>query len=271
MLSQTAAVHGISSQPEVWEKLWTHEPTDEKDDSLLARETSHPRWHLLRAEMESRIGPLSSLSALEMGSGRGDLSAILAGHGAGVTLLDASGRALDQARRRFDRLRRRADFVRSDLFEPPKECAGRFDVVLSSGVIEHFQGGDRTRAIEAHARCARPGALVAISVPHAACPTYRLWKAYLELRGWWPYGVEIPFSRREMRHRAEQAGLEAIKVCTLGFWQSVGDHLIRPLTGRRVDWSIHPSRYDAWLGGTLLLVGQAPQAGTRERRSTCEY
>ena len=250
LLSSTAATS------KVWDRLWKYAPTDERDDALLARERRTLRWATIQDRLVSNFGSLRGLRTIELGSGRGDLSVLLAQAGADVTLLDSSRRALDQAQKRFGRLGCSACFERGDLFAPPAHLLGSFDVALSSGVIEHFEHDVRTQAFRAHADVLNHRGLGIISVPNAWCPSYRLWKFYLELRGWWPYGIEIPYSRREMFRRARVGGFTRIEVAGAGFWQSVGDHLGRGLLGRGPDWAAWSSRLDRVMGMSLILLGR---------------
>jgi len=252
-LSPTSAV---ASPPAVWDRLWRHAPTDARDDELLGRERRNPRWAWTQRRLEAALGTIRGLNSIELGSGRGDLSALLAERGAKVTLIDTSDHALDQARRRFERLGLHASYERADLFQLHPAKRKRFDVALSTGVIEHFEGQDRTRAVRAHFDVLRDGGVALISVPNARCPSYRLWKFYLELRGWWPYGVEAPYTRREILRRAKVAGFTQAQARCTGFWQSVGDHWGRSLLGRGPDWVDRPSCLDSVMGMSLLFFGR---------------
>ncbi len=239
--------------PGVWEQLWRKPLSDAADDAQLARERRSPRWTALTERLEATFGRIADLRTLELGSGRGDLSALLAERGAQVTLLDYSTTALNQARRRFDRLGLEARYARDDLLGPLDKLRGSFDVALSSGVIEHFKGYQRTRALQAHYRVLNPRGFCLISVPHAWCIPYRIWKLYLEVRGWWPYGMEIPFSRTELTRRARAAGFARSETPAVGFWQALGDHWGRSILGRGPDWVDKPSCCDQALGLNLLL------------------
>jgi len=257
MTVTTGTIHAsTSAAPKVWDRLWEYAPSDERDDALLARERRTPRWAMIRNRLIRAFGIVQGLRTIELGSGRGDLSALLAEAGAEVTLLDTSERALDQARKRFDRLKLSARFEQGDLLSPPNHLRGSFDVALSSGVIEHFKDDMRTRAIQAHADVLNRHGLCIISVPNAWCPPYRVWKFYLELRGWWPYGFERPYTRREMLRRAKEAGLTGLEARCMGFWQSVGDHWGRSLIGRKPDWVESPSCLDSVMGMSLVLFGR---------------
>lgn len=261
-----------AARPVDWDRLWRHTPSDAKDDALLARERRSPRWASIVEKLEITFGSIKRLRAIELGSGRGDLSALLAESGANVTLLDSSDKALNQARHRFDRLGLEADFQHGDMLRTPQSLRGRFDVALSSGVIEHFKNDYRTRAVQAHYEVLAPKGVAIISVPNAWCIPYRVWKLYLELRGWWPYGLELPYSRRELIGRARRVGFERIEGRCMGFWQSVGDQLGRNLLGRGPDWVDRRSFMDETMGLVLLLFawrcnGRTP--GCVRRRPVC--
>ncbi len=241
--------------PAVWDRLWRYRPPEARDDALLARERRSLRWSVIVEKLEATFGSIEGLETIELGSGRGDLSVLLARRGARVTLLDASERALDQSKHRFGRLGLTARFERGDLLGDLDRWHERYDVALSSGLVEHFTDTDRTRVVRSHYEVLKPGGVAIISVPNAWCAPYRMWKLYLELRGWWPYGLELPFTSRELARRARVAGFVRSEVRCMSFWQSVGDHLGKTLFGRGPDWVDRPSRFDAALGFVLLLTG----------------
>ncbi len=240
----------------VWKQVWAHIPSNEKDDLALTREEQSPRWASIVRTLENRYGSIEGLNTVELGSGRGDFSVLLARCGARVTLIDYSETALELARQRFSRLNLPGSFIQADILNDLQTHEQKFDVSLSSGVIEHFKGADRLHTVGAHCITIRPGGTAIISVPHARCLPYRLWKAYLELRGWWPYGMEIPYSINELSQLAAQSELVEIETECMGFWQSVGDHWGKSILGSGPDWSNKPSRLDKWMGATLLLKGK---------------
>ena len=252
------AIGSSATEEQVWERIWRHRPSDAKDDMLLAREQSGLRWKQIVKHAVAAFGSIRGLRTIEMGSGRGDLSVLLARSGADVTLLDQSAKALDEARRRFDRVGLDAGRQSGDILGKLDRWSGRFDVSLSSGVIEHFTGSDRLRVVRAHLDVLKPGGLAIISVPHSRCPPYRLWKAYLQIRRWWPYGVEIPYSRREIASLARKSGLVDIETQCYGFWQSIGNLWGKDVFKRNVDWTDKRSRLDGLMGMNLLLFARRP-------------
>ena len=239
--------------PEVWDRVWQTPPPDAKDDARLARERHHPRFQLIVDRLLRTFGSLEGLRTIELGSGRGDLSVLLAQHGADVTLLDYSARALAEARSRFNRLRLTGRFVGGDLLSLDDGYRGRFDVSFSYGVIEHFAGAARQRTVHAHHDVLRPGGLAIISVPYALCAPYRMWKWYLQCRGWWPYGMEIPYTRAELIGCARRVGFARTEAHCLAFWHSLVSHLCKPLLGWNVDWAKKSSRLDRIMGSILLM------------------
>ncbi len=245
-----------SSVDRVWDRIWRYQPSDTRDDALLKREEASPGWQLVVDRLERAFGSLDGLQTIELGSGRGDLSVLLARRGARVTLLDRSERALEEASKRFDRLGLPARFEQADLLTRSDSTEGRFDVSLSIGVIEHFAGAQRTSVLETHYDVLKPSGITVVSVPHAWCLPYRVWKSYLELRRWWPYGMEIPYARHELSQRAMKAGFERVETHGLGFWQSVGNLWCKPVVGRWPDWSATRSRMDNLMGLMLLMFGR---------------
>ncbi len=238
---------------ETWERLWRYRPTAEKDATLLARERRGPRWHNVVDRLQNTFGSIEGLKTIELGCGRGDMSALFAQEGASVTLFDYTEVALNEARWRFERLSLQADYQLGDMLKSLSPWEASFDVSTSLGVVEHFRGEQRTQVIRAHYDVLKPGGLAIISVPHALCLPYRVWKAYLELRGWWPYGMEKPYTKREMIHRARLAGFRRVEVHCLNFWQAVGDQWVKRLTSLEPDWVDKPSVLDRWMGLNLVL------------------
>lgn len=244
-----------TAEDEQWDRVWNHHPPDAKDDALLDRERRGPRWACIVEKIVKSFGSIHGLRTIELGSGRGDLSALLAERGAQVTLLDSSEKALAQARYRFERLGIGARFIRDDFFNKSGSWRRSFDVALSSGVIEHFRGEDRTKVVRVHHDTLSSNGMAIISVPHAWCLPYRAWKSYLERRGWWPYGMELPYTRHELIRRMRLVGFERTEGRCMGWWQSIGDHCVKMWSRRRPDWSRRRSMLDGIMGLTLLAFG----------------
>lgn len=254
----TDALSSSSGPAGVWARLWRAAPDLHKDRAELDREQRGPRWRRFAAYLVMRHTAIAGLNTVELGAGRGDLSVLLARAGARVTLVDYCDAALERARERFSRLGLNAEFVRADLLTDVANLAGRFDAAVSVGVVEHFRGRERTRAITAHARVLRAGGTAMISVPNAWCLPYRTWKAYLQIRRWWPYGVEIPYTRRELRRRACAAGLVPARMFADGWRRSICAHWGRGIFHRSWSGAQRSSWLDRW-GYDLVLIADQPR------------
>jgi len=241
--------------PETWDSLY-----DRVDVKLakqrLAKERASRRWQQFEHQLRDQLGD-RKLRCVELGSGGGDFSMLLAMLGHEVTLVDFSDAALSHARQRFEEAGLSANFVQGDLFEFATTYAGCFDVSVSLGVVEHFAGPKRRAVIEAHRQVLRPGGLAMISAPNAGCVPYRLWKFYLETRGCWPYGYEAPFSGRELRSVARDVGLDACRLYRTGFAASVDGCLLLPLTGKRRGWGDGPGALNRLSGWDVNLIARA--------------
>jgi 2-polyprenyl-3-methyl-5-hydroxy-6-metoxy-1,4-benzoquinol methylase len=147
---------------------------------------------------------------LEFGCGTGVNSVIMAMRGARLTLVDTSQKALDIVRGNMDRLGIDAELVRADVFDFNEK--GRYDLVHSEGLVEHFLPPRRQEIVDIHARAAKRGGKVLIIVPHMKNPPYRLGKSIAGVLGCWIYGNEYPYTRKELVTRLRMAGLKPGKV-----------------------------------------------------------
>ena len=215
-----------------------------------------PKAPLPLARVVSReINPRRALKVLEVGSGRGVLSAELAQLGADVTLLDASPAAVHLSTRVFAERGLEGRHVMGDLFRLPF-AEGVFDVVWSSGVLEHF-GDDLLEAglREMGRVCSRKGRLVVL-VPSSRAVFYRLGKWITERQGKWRYGFERPLSslrpfapqrwRVAYEYQVGVAAQAAFLPCPLGLGLYAGLRIFCDKEGR--------NRFlEQILGGYLLV------------------
>jgi SAM-dependent methyltransferase len=105
------------------------------------------------------------LRVLEVGGAPGQYLAWMArSFGCRCAVLDYSPIGCDMARRNFEALGIDLAINERDLFGDELDSVGRFDVVYSLGLIEHFE--QFGTAIERHAALAKPGGLVIIGCPN---------------------------------------------------------------------------------------------------------
>ena len=129
-------------------------------------------------------------STLDLGCGRGEHSVILARAGRATTLVDWSQENLAFCRGIYDALDVTGKFCRADITRPLPLESDSVDAVFSCGVFEYFNAAQIDAIMAEAFRVARKR--VIIMVPNASAIGYRLGKWYMELRGRWEWGGEVP-------------------------------------------------------------------------------
>ena len=218
------------SSPQKWDRIWS--PLSEVTLDDLDREI----WRNL-----SRTVPFEGRSLLELGCGRGVQSRFMLDAGAAsATLVDMSAEALRLAERLFTGFDN-VHFVQGDLLDYRADHP--FDIVLSSGTVEHFRGEQLLQCLRVHRDHARRLVVIVVpTTPHyneIQCRTRRFRSAL---------GYERPISARRMRDLLLAVGLRPL--------------LLRrffPLYNARAYWSLPRTgagRVDRWLDRKFAKLDQ---------------
>ncbi len=261
------------NSPELWKSIYTKQPHSAEEDwhSLKKLEASVV-WQRMEKAVTSRFPSFEKLRVVEVGSGRGEVSALFALRGAEVTLLDYTQAALDKAKLFYATLAERSNrplkvnYLLADVLNLPNELIGSFDVVMSFGLSEHFKDASRRALIENHVRLTKSGGISFNSVPNSFCIPYRIFKFVAELVGAWSVGEEFPFTRAELRKLADgqREFIQRDFFIGSGLWESF--KFLNPLlpyyyyTGARPKVSTkpitqqHETRFDEYLGYGLIYT-----------------
>lgn len=250
-----------ASIPSVWEDHWSNEELPaESVRKMVNRELRTRRWKATRRALERQFGSVQGLRTIEMGSGKGDVSLLLALEGAEVSLFDREGSAFVRARQQFGYYGLSPRSILGDLVDLDRELVGRFDVAISWGVVEHFQRPAAFEACLAHRRAVRDGGMVVISVPNAWSLPYRLHKWYRQRRGTWKWGLELPFSPTELKNIARRMGLKNVRTHGSPILRDLDQFLFHPVLGRLEKYlglrTEVPSPLDRLFGHALTVFGQ---------------
>ncbi len=238
--------------PEEWSKVLQ---TDEEAQRAAARvRTDHTfPWTQTLLSLTRDCS-----SSLDMGSGRGELSAVMAKNGKKATLLEWSEKNVDFSKRLFKELGLNADFHRCDMTQPLPFEDGQFDVVYSCGVFEYFTDEQIRQILSEAFRVAKKR--VIIMVPNAWSLPYRFGKWYMEAKKKWVWGGERPFASLKPYFRVVSNGrLREFSVGThlsLDFLTMRGGSFMQKIlkaTFRLKDHS-DPSRLNQ--GYLLITVGE---------------
>jgi 2-polyprenyl-3-methyl-5-hydroxy-6-metoxy-1,4-benzoquinol methylase len=148
-----------------WDEVWT-------GNVPQLRRLPDGRLRLTRVEQRfarlfRRLGALEGASGkrlLEIGSAGSTWLPWFAQEGFRVAGIDYSEPGCETARRLLDEAGVDGEVVHADALEPPTELLGAFDVVVSFGVVEHFE--DTAGALRAFGRFLAPGGVLVTVVPN---------------------------------------------------------------------------------------------------------
>ena len=240
-----------------WDTIWSEVSFDLKKDQKRLEDLKFSiQWKKFRKSIGKRFGNLEGLKSIEIGAGMGDFSILLAEEGANVTLLDNSKPALEAAKKRFREHKLEVTTVEANVFELPKSLLNKFDISFSLGLCEHFEGRDRTEVFRVHGKVLKPGGITLISVPNKFCLPYRYWAYRFKKSGNWPYGLEVPFSRKELFLIGKKIGLRKPEIKGGSLIGSVNDYLLSGRIKRLLGKSEFGLFLDDYLGYALILVGE---------------
>ena len=125
---------------------------------------------------------------IEIGSGSGHLSAIFAKNGFKTTLVDYSKEAILKSKKFFEKLNLQASFVQGHITELTKFTKNSYDIVFSSGVLEHFDDKDLLKILkESYQICNK---FLIFLVPNPRSLPYLLFRMKAMKNGDWLYGKE---------------------------------------------------------------------------------
>lgn len=149
--------------------------------------------------------------SVELGCGWGTNSLALKRFGltGDIWLVDISPAALKGAVKVHDSFGSKVYPVQADIHRLP--FANRaFDVSLSGGLYEHFVGAEQEELIKENCRISSK---VMCQIPEKNL-TYAIYRAvYTFIKGKWPFGFEVPVTKKELKRLFEKAG------CVIAGWE----------------------------------------------------
>jgi len=187
-----------------WNGLWASKAS--------SREIGSPRlrhWEVQFAAFYDRAFSLLNGTRgkrlLEIGAGdSGWLPYFVKRWGFDVSGLDYSPVGCERAAALAQKAGVNVTMILADMFDPPAEILGTFDVVTSTGVIEHYENtADVLRAL---ARLLRPGGALVTTIPNIPGLVGWLFRRFNRP----VYDIHVPLDVASLRAAHEQAGLELI-------------------------------------------------------------
>lgn len=178
----------------------------------VKRENKGVRGRKVLAYINKYLGNSRGIKTIEVGSGLGVYSFILGLRGAAVTLMDYSKEALSLAERNFSSSGLTASFLRMDALALDSNLRQQFDIAMSFGTVEHFEGEERFNLAKTHFDLVRAGGIVIISVPNRLFFPHEILNFFLHRKNKWPLGYERSFSRSELLELAGRIGLNNVEI-----------------------------------------------------------
>ena len=261
----------------LWNKLWADDGKSFREHKFnLAVEEQGTVWRSIRTMLGKKFDNVGRLHVVELGAGRGAYSALMAQIVHQVTMVDYSDAAIEKSKEFYEFLGiSNVNHLHADALRLPVELMGKYDVSMSFGLAEHFAGDERRLIIKSHFDLLKPNGLTFISVPNKDCIPYQLWKKKRELLGRWHFGLEIPFSRKELRNICDDLQIEKYFFVGSSFLSSLNFLLPLAQWKRSLEKRLIPNYFDrldllrpsvmnpldSYLGYALVLCGQNSPPG----------
>jgi 2-polyprenyl-3-methyl-5-hydroxy-6-metoxy-1,4-benzoquinol methylase len=194
----------------VWDSGAVSRPVDPHKSGIRHHvKRQFHRWY------ESHLGILrgSDISLIEVGCANSAwLPYFNSEYGFSVTGLDYSELGCAQAKAVLESAGVEGEVVHADMFNPPERLSSHFDVVVSSGLIEHFS--ETSTAVKALGTFLKPGGMMITVIPNML-GIAGLCNKWFNPKG---YAVHVPMNLKQLREAHEAAGLEILEARYLFFW-----------------------------------------------------
>ncbi len=187
-----------------WSSLWQNDmalpkpvdPSDKRPDNTVVL-----AWDKFFREALKDVG--SGASFLEIGCAQSRwLPYFDRELGLKVAGLDYSEVGCVKARQMLEAAGVKGEVHHADMFNAPAELQGRFDVVASFGVVEHFK--DTSECLEVCASFVKPGGILLTTIPNMRGSVGWL-QRFLDKQ---TYGIHVPLGPKDLKVAHEAAALD---------------------------------------------------------------
>lgn len=194
---------------EYWNQAWDDHPLPNVWNVDSKRLLHHVEgeffnWIARTLEKLGKLGP--NVRLVEVGCARSQALPVLAKRlGLSVAGIDYSPNGCEQTRIMLDREGVRGEVYCADIFAVPDDLKGKFDVVVSFGLIEHFENSNDI--VMALAALLKPGGVIFSNIPNMR-GTVGFAQKILNRR---IYDVHVPLTPSQLRIAHEAAGLSVVE------------------------------------------------------------
>lgn len=186
-----------------WTKVWKESDLAPRLDIHNKSLNNYPYRILHKFYSEVLAEKTGEQQLLEIGCGNSVFMTYFAREfGFKVSGVDYSELGCEQSRQILKRDGVEGHIYLADAFNPPAELLGKYDIVCSFGVAEHFT--DTAKALEAFAAFLKPGGILITSVPNLAGAT-----GFLQKHMNRPvYDIHVAMDKAYLEEANKKAGLK---------------------------------------------------------------
>jgi 2-polyprenyl-3-methyl-5-hydroxy-6-metoxy-1,4-benzoquinol methylase len=190
---------------EYWNQNWQRQPLPalwDVDGNSLRSYAERRFFRCISDVLTARNLTHAGKSLVEVGCARSAVLPLFSSKlGFSIAGIDYSPVGCEQTRAILDRENIDGDVIETDVFSPSADLLGRFDVVLSIGLVEHFS--DTTAILRALSDLLRPGGIIITIVPNMNGATGLIQK--MLDRG--VFDIHLPLTREQLSDAHISAGL----------------------------------------------------------------
>jgi 2-polyprenyl-3-methyl-5-hydroxy-6-metoxy-1,4-benzoquinol methylase len=189
-----------------WDDSWASSTVPDAVNPLLVNLNNYVNLKFIGFFSEFfRDKDTKGLKLLEIGCARSSWLPYFAKEfGMNVYGLDYSEIGCNIARQVLEKHKINGEIICADFFSPPDWMMGKFDLILSFGVVEHFE--DTTRCIESFTKLLKPGGYIITSIPNLVGILGRIQK----IIGRSIFDIHVRLDREALRGAHQNAGLEPV-------------------------------------------------------------
>tara|TARA_B100001250_G_scaffold213427_1_gene183055 strand:- start:9080 stop:9949 length:870 start_codon:yes stop_codon:yes gene_type:complete len=208
----------IKEHDDYWLKIQEKESHKESSYKQISLMKNTQQFVLMKEIIDGHFSSFKNLKIVEIGGGMGKLSLLLAQKGAKITIIDNSEKAKDLCNEMFVHYGLKPpEFIIANAFDLPPNLISKFDISISTGLIEHFKGQERHDIVKAHYDVIKSKGITLISVPHKYSFPYKIYKFFAEIYSTWEWGPEYPFTKNELLNFSKAAGFSKNEVFATDF------------------------------------------------------
>ena len=193
---------------EYWSEVWQKQDLPkvwDVDSNSIKNYVKHRFYLEFKEIFEKHLPQNKKIALIEVGCARSQILPIFSTKfGFEIAGLDYSEIGCKQAEAILDREAVKGEIYCCDVFDIPKELIGKFDVVLSIGLIEHFS--DTTAIVKALSNLLKPNGIIFTNVPNMTSYMGFLQKLFDKKI----YDIHIPLNPEQIAKAHKEAGLEII-------------------------------------------------------------